>query len=106
MKEHKLTPKEITERKTMLTNCTVIDCTGKPPMEDVTAVIEGDRIEKVTPGMHREHARRHLTDNAESNSFCIVETGCMTIREVRAEVSGYIRCSHNVLADQARGGAT
>lgn len=26
--------------KTILTNCTVIDCTGKPSMQDMTVVIE------------------------------------------------------------------
>jgi hypothetical protein len=93
--------------RTILTNCTVIDCTGKPPMEDMTVVIEGDRIEKLTPGMHREHARRYLTDNAEGNRFLHRRDGLPHHQgNVRAEVSGYIRCSNNVLADQGRGGAT
>lgn len=35
--------------KTILTNCTVIDCTGKAPIEDVTIVIESDRITSIEP---------------------------------------------------------
>ena len=26
--------------KTILTNCTIIDCTGKPPIKDSTVVID------------------------------------------------------------------
>lgn len=33
--------------KTVLTNCVVIDCTGKPPMEDMTVVITGGRIAEI-----------------------------------------------------------
>ena len=33
--------------KTILTNCTVIDCTGKPPVKDMTVVIEGDKVEAI-----------------------------------------------------------
>jgi len=30
--------------RTILTNCTVIDCTGRLPMVDMTAVIEGEEV--------------------------------------------------------------
>ena len=40
--------------KTILTNCTVIDCTGKPPMQDTTVVVKGDKIAEVKPGTYRE----------------------------------------------------
>jgi len=43
--------------KTILTNCTVIDCTGKPPQEDMTIVIEGGKIAELKPGIYREAAR-------------------------------------------------
>jgi imidazolonepropionase-like amidohydrolase len=43
--------------KTILTNCTVIDCTGKPPKEDMTIVIEGGKIAELKPGICREAAR-------------------------------------------------
>ncbi len=33
--------------KTILTNCTVIDCTGAPPKKDMTVVIEGDKIAEI-----------------------------------------------------------
>ena len=42
--------------KTVLTNCTVIDCTGKPPMKDMTVVAEGDKIAELKPGVHKEAA--------------------------------------------------
>ncbi len=35
--------------KTILTNCTVIDCTGKPPMKDMTVVIRKVRESVCTP---------------------------------------------------------
>ena len=40
--------------KTILTNCTVIDCTGNPPQEDVTVVIEGGKIAELRPGGYGE----------------------------------------------------
>jgi imidazolonepropionase-like amidohydrolase len=36
--------------KTVLTHCTVIDCTGKPPKKNMTVVIEGDKIAALQPG--------------------------------------------------------
>jgi len=39
--------------KTILANCTVIDCTGKAPMKDMTIVIEGDKIAELRPGAQR-----------------------------------------------------
>jgi imidazolonepropionase-like amidohydrolase len=36
--------------KTVLTNCTVIDCTGSSPMKDMTVVIEGEKIAELKPG--------------------------------------------------------
>ena len=42
--------------KTVLTHCTVIDCTGKPPMKDMTIIIENDKIAELRPGTHRRAA--------------------------------------------------
>jgi len=42
---------EEAQMKTVLTDCTVIDCTGKPPMKDVTIVIEGGKIAELKPGL-------------------------------------------------------
>ena len=39
--------------KTILTNCTVIDCTGKSPMKGMTIVIEGDKIAELKPGAYQ-----------------------------------------------------
>jgi len=39
--------------KTILTNCTVIDCTGQPPLKDMTVVIEGDRIADLKLGSYQ-----------------------------------------------------
>ena len=38
--------------KTVLTNCVVIDCTGKPPMEDMTVVITGGKIVEIKRGTY------------------------------------------------------
>jgi len=38
--------------KTILTNCTVIDCTDRPPMKDMTVVIEGEKIAALKPGAY------------------------------------------------------
>jgi len=40
--------------KTILTNCTVIDCTGEPPRKDTTVVIEGEKIVQLKPGTHQQ----------------------------------------------------
>jgi imidazolonepropionase-like amidohydrolase len=40
--------------KTILTNCTVIDCTGKPPMTDMTIVIERGKIAELKPGIYKQ----------------------------------------------------
>ncbi len=42
--------------KTILTNCTVIDCTGKPPKKDMTVVIEGNKIAALKPGRYQQPA--------------------------------------------------
>jgi imidazolonepropionase-like amidohydrolase len=42
--------------KTILTHCTVIDCTGQPPMKDTTVVIEGDKISRLLPGTYNRVA--------------------------------------------------
>jgi len=41
------------EARIVLTNCNVIDCTGKPMMEDMTVVIAGNRISEVRKGVYR-----------------------------------------------------
>jgi len=43
--------------KTVLTNCTVIDCTGKPPMKDMTVIIEGEKIAELKPGVWEQAPR-------------------------------------------------
>ena len=40
--------------KTILTNCTLIDCTGKPAMKDMTVVIEGEKIAALNPGVYQQ----------------------------------------------------
>lgn len=40
--------------KTILTNCTIIDCTGKPPIRDMTIVIEGEKIVALDQGRYRQ----------------------------------------------------
>lgn len=42
--------------KTILTNCTVIDCTGKPPMKDMTVVIVGNTITQINKGSYTKPA--------------------------------------------------
>ena len=42
--------------KTILINCTVIDCTGNPPMENVTVVIEDQKIARLQQGTYQETA--------------------------------------------------
>ena len=38
--------------RTILTNCTVIDCTGRPTMQDMTVVIEGEGIKQLKQGTY------------------------------------------------------
>ena len=38
--------------KTVLTNCNVIDCTGKKPMENMTVVISGNTITEIKRGSY------------------------------------------------------
>ncbi len=40
--------------RTILTNCSVIDCTGKPPMENMTVVITGNTITEIKRGTYRQ----------------------------------------------------
>jgi imidazolonepropionase-like amidohydrolase len=47
--------REVRVRK-VLTNCTIVDCTGNPPMKDMTVVIEGDRIVELMSGVYRPEA--------------------------------------------------
>ena len=42
--------------KTVLTNCNVIDCTGKEPMKNMTVVIIGNRIAEIRQGPYRKSA--------------------------------------------------
>lgn len=44
--------------KTILTNCTVIDCTGAPPKKDMTVVIEGDKIAEIKSGTYKGAAKQ------------------------------------------------
>lgn len=39
--------------ETVLTNCHVIDCTGKPLQKNMTVVIQGNRIQDLYPGKYR-----------------------------------------------------
>jgi imidazolonepropionase-like amidohydrolase len=38
--------------KTVLTNCTIIGCTGRPPLKDMSLIIEGDRIRELKAGTY------------------------------------------------------
>ncbi len=42
--------------KTVLTNCTVIDCLGNPPKPGMTVVIDGDRIADLKSGTYQSKA--------------------------------------------------
>jgi imidazolonepropionase-like amidohydrolase len=42
--------------KTVLTHCTVIDCTGKPPIKDATVVIIGNTIIEIKKGAYAKPA--------------------------------------------------
>lgn len=39
---------------TVLTNCTIIDCTGKPPTENMNVIIEDNRITRLTLGIYEQ----------------------------------------------------
>lgn len=39
-------------KKTVLTNCVVIDCTGNPPMEGMTVIIAGNTIAEIRQGIY------------------------------------------------------
>jgi imidazolonepropionase-like amidohydrolase len=43
--------------KTVLTNCTVIDCTGKTPLKNMSVVIVGNVITDIFPGPYKAPAR-------------------------------------------------
>jgi imidazolonepropionase-like amidohydrolase len=43
-----------TSVKTVLTNCTVIDCTGKESLENVSVVIEGNTITDILQGIYKK----------------------------------------------------
>lgn len=50
-------PKEQSSQlKTVLTNCHVIDCTGKEPMKNMTVIIIGNRIAEIRQGPYRKSA--------------------------------------------------
>jgi len=49
---------EETWMKTILTNCTVIACTGKQSMKDVTVIIQDDKIAEVKAGAYSQAARK------------------------------------------------
>lgn len=40
-------------KTSILTNCVVIDCTGNPPLEDMTIVITGNTISEIKKGRHQ-----------------------------------------------------
>ena len=42
--------------KTVLTNCTVIDCTGELAKKDMTVIIKGDKIAELKPGLYQQAA--------------------------------------------------
>jgi imidazolonepropionase-like amidohydrolase len=44
-------------KKTILTNCVVIDCTGNPPMEDMTVVVTGNTITETKQGKDHPDSR-------------------------------------------------
>jgi imidazolonepropionase-like amidohydrolase len=40
--------------KTILTNCSVIDCSGQPPMKDMSIIIEDDKIVELKAGLYNQ----------------------------------------------------
>jgi len=44
-------------RKTVLTNCTVIDCTGREPMSNMTVILDGNIIAEIQPGSFMKSAK-------------------------------------------------
>ena len=40
--------------KTILTNCSVIDCTGSPPQDNMTVIIAGNEITSISKGAYRQ----------------------------------------------------
>jgi len=68
--------------KTILTNCTIIDCTGKPPVKDMTIVVEGEKIVALNQGKHQQadvklgvtdgHGAMIRTGDAESMRDCFM----------------------------------
>lgn len=42
------------QMRTILTNCTVIDCIGKAPIKNMTVVIEGNKITRLEPGIYKK----------------------------------------------------
>jgi imidazolonepropionase-like amidohydrolase len=45
---------DTSKKKTVLMNCVVIDCTGTPPMENMTVVIRDDSITEIRHGTYRQ----------------------------------------------------
>ena len=45
-----------TQAKTILTNCTVIDCTGKEPLMNVSVVVVGNTITDILRGTYKKSA--------------------------------------------------
>ena len=43
--------------QTVLTNCNVIDCTGKPVKENMTVIITGNEITSIRKGTYRQSRR-------------------------------------------------
>ena len=39
--------------RTVLHNCTIIDCTGNPPLKDMMLVVEGEAIADLREGPER-----------------------------------------------------
>lgn len=48
-------------KKTVLTNCNVIDCTGNKPMHNMTIVIVGNTITEIKPGIFKKTSKEENT---------------------------------------------
>jgi imidazolonepropionase-like amidohydrolase len=84
-------------KKTILTNCGVIDCTGNPPMEDMTVVITGNRITEITKG-------KHLPAAGEKNGLVIDLKGAYVLPglwNMHVHLSDLLPDVHDMLGTEA-----
>ncbi len=95
--------------KTILSNCTIIPCTGGPPMTDMTLTVEGNRIADIANGGFNPPAGiaqenglqpRQLADGSR---WIDLAGGCLLpgMWEVHAHMGDLIPDPHNLLETEA-----